>query len=112
MDYQPSKEEEEPITSLADIGFWKENDMGVYIPNMSKPKDSCWNCKAQYNSVCSLKREHIRFDGILDDCPIIEVGDIQYKAFLEFNEKLIKKLEEHFLYGERRTDDNTIKTNK
>ena len=49
--------------------------MGVYIPNMSKPKDSCWNCKAQYNSVCSLKREHIRFDGILDDCPLIEIED-------------------------------------
>ena len=47
--------------------------MGVYIPNMSKPKDSCWDCKAQYNSVCSLKREHIRWDGILDDCPLIEI---------------------------------------
>ena len=47
--------------------------MGVYIPNMSKPKDSCWDCKAQYNSVCSLKREHIKFDGILDDCPLIEI---------------------------------------
>lgn len=53
--------------------------MGVYIPNMSKPKDSCWNCKAQYNSVCSLKREHIRFDGILDDCPLIEIGDELFK---------------------------------
>ena len=47
--------------------------MGVYIPNMEKPKDSCWDCKAQYNSVCSLKREHIKWDGILDDCPLIEI---------------------------------------
>jgi hypothetical protein len=52
--------------------------MGVYIPNMSKPKDSCWECKAQYNSVCSLKREHIKFDGILDDCPLIEINAIEF----------------------------------
>ncbi len=47
--------------------------MGIYIPSMEKPKDSCWECKAQYNSVCSLKREHIKFDGILDDCPLVEI---------------------------------------
>ena len=63
----------------------KENDMGVYIPNMEKPKDSCWECKAQYNSVCSLKREHIRWDGILDDCPL-EVFDV----LMEIQKHLIK----------------------
>ena len=65
--------------------------MGVYIPNMEKPKDSCWDCKAQYNSVCSLKREHIKWDGILDDCPLIEIDDTVWE-----NEKykLIRMTEE------------------
>ena len=80
--------------------------MGVYIPNMTKPKDSCWECKAQYNSVCSLKREHIKWDGILDDCPLIEIGDIEYRAFKGFTKMLLTKIEDRILYGERRADDN------
>lgn len=72
--------------------------MGVYIPNMSKPK-SCWEC---FNADCNHWGEH-GYDNSTD-CPLIEIGDIQYKAFLEFNEKLMKKIEEHFLYGERRAE--------
>ena len=65
--------------------------MGVYIRDMEKPKDSCWDCKAQYNSVCSLKREHIKWDGILDDCPLIEIdivrcGECKYYEESEYIE--------------------------
>ena len=79
--------------------------MGVYIPNMEKPKDSCWDCKAQYNSVCSLKREHIKWDGILDDCPLIEIDDTVWE-----NEKykLIRMTEEQRVnkaMAERRADE-------
>lgn len=99
--------------------------MGVYIPNMEKPKDSCWDCKAQYNSVCSIKREHIRWDGILDDCPLIEIdlvrcgeckwsktyyvrADNSTRLCCDNYSGLDKDVDpsDFCPYGERRTDEN------
>ena len=83
----------------------------IVIPNMEKPKE-CIECEfsclwANGSTHCMVNGEELFCDGIPQrhDCPLIEIGDIQYKAFLEFNEKLMKKLEEHFLYGERRADE-------
>lgn len=92
--------------------------MGVYIPNMEMPKDSCWECKAQYNSVCSLKREHIRWDGILDDCPLIEIDlvrcgeckwgnkDNEGTLWCEHAIGGIMKPTDFCSYGERRADEH------
>lgn len=85
----------------------------IAIPNMEKPK-SCYNhCLEEFIANeeigCPLKYyedSHQYKNKIHPDCPLIEIGDIQYKAFLEFNEKLMKKLEEYFLYGERRNDED------
>ncbi len=78
--------------------------MMIAIPNMNMP-EHCYECLLRQGNCCLLLYEAIPPTvplARLDDCPLIEIGDIQYKAFLEFNEKLMKKLEEHFLYGERR----------
>lgn len=72
--------------------------MGVYIPNMEKPK-SCWEC---FNADCNHWGEH-GYDNTAD-CPLIEIGDIEYQAYKEFRTMLLKKIEDRILYGERRAD--------
>ena len=49
--------------------------MGVYIPNMEKPK-SCWECRLMDGEAnCLVTDEGIPFEqeGILPDCPLIEI---------------------------------------
>ena len=83
--------------------------MGVYIPNMSKPK-SCYNhCFegfiADKDIGCPLNdyiESHQYKSRIHPDCPLIEIGDIEYQAYKEFMAMLLEKIEERILYGERR----------
>ena len=52
--------------------------MGVYIPNMSKPK-SCWEC---FNADCDHWGEH-GYDNSAD-CPLIDIvhcGECKHYAF-------------------------------
>ncbi len=74
--------------------------MGVYVPNIEKPKEAV-DVEVIFRDSDGYIMGHELY------CTLIEIDDIQYKAFLEFNEKLIKKLEEHILYGERRADEHT-----
>ena len=47
--------------------------MGIYIPNMEKPK-SCWGCFAEYDTIiCQILEERIPTDGVYPDCPLIEI---------------------------------------
>ncbi len=49
--------------------------MGVYIPNMEKPK-SCWECRLMDGEAnCLVTDEGISFkqEGILPACPLIEI---------------------------------------
>ena len=49
--------------------------MGVYIPNMEKPK-SCWECRLMDGEAnCLVTDEGISFkqEGILPDCPLIDI---------------------------------------
>ena len=48
--------------------------MGVYIPNMEKPK-SCWEC---FNADCDHWGEH-GYDNSTD-CPLIEIDDEIWEA--------------------------------
>ena len=66
--------------------------MGVYIPNMSKPL-SCYECVKSLDIECC---------GDIRNCPLIEIGDLEYQAYKEFMAMLLEKIEERILYGERR----------
>lgn len=51
--------------------------MGIYIPNMEKPK-SCWECRLMDGEAnCLVTDEGISFkqEGILPDCPLIEIDE-------------------------------------
>ena len=83
--------------------------MGVYIPNMSKPKD-CKECRwhldfyiedKQVGGLCTITEK----DDKENICPLIEIGDIEYRAFKGFTKMLLTKIEDRILYGERRADD-------
>ena len=72
--------------------------MGIYIPNMEKPK----NCK-----VCPFTCEKLAFfdgENRPQGCPLIEIGDIEYQAYKEVEAMLLKKIDERILYGERRSE--------
>lgn len=78
--------------------------MGVYIKDMEKPTE-CGHCDMfiEHNSIyhCYLTGSHITFIGeVADDCPLIEIGDIEYQAYKEFRTMLLKKIEERIIYGE------------
>lgn len=51
---------------------YKENDMGVYIPNMSKPT-TCYMCKIADACKFKPKVEWERWQKVADDCPLIEI---------------------------------------
>lgn len=80
----------------------------IAIPNMSKPK-SCYNhCLEDLikneEIGCPLKtykESHQYKNGIHPDCPLIEIGDIEYKAFKEFMAIFMSKLDDNILHGER-----------
>lgn len=76
--------------------------MGVYIPNMKMPK-SCAECELWSN--CFYPKAPKEIDNkVMPDCPLIEIGDIEYQAYKEFRTMLLQKIEDHILYGERRND--------
>ena len=55
------------ISVLTVEHIWEENDMGVYIPNMEKPKN-CRTCKFKSN-----KEGECWFVHDENDCPPIEI---------------------------------------
>ncbi len=84
--------------------------MGVYIPNMSKPKE-CKECKFciveakvegkiyPLNAYCFVQHQNLKD---FDDCPLIEIPkgyDYTVTKFIE----AIQKAED-----ERRTDETTV----
>ena len=78
--------------------------MGIYIPDMDKPK-SCAECELWSN--CFYPKAPKEIDNkVMPDCPLIEIGDIEYRAFKGFTKMLLKGIEERILYGERKNDDH------
>ena len=85
--------------------------MGVYIPNMEKPKDcsECILADKHLNGLYEAKY-YCRLEA--DSCPLIEIDDTvweneKYKLIRMTQEARINKA-----MAERRTDDYTIKANK
>ena len=70
--------------------------MGVYIPNMDKPK-RCGECDLWSNCFYPKNPYTEQDDYIVDDCPLIELDD-----------ELISKFAEAYL--ERETEDGNIHT--
>ena len=68
--------------------IYKENDMGVYIPNMEKPKN-CYACSFNDGIFCALiDNDTDAFikenptEKVLPDCPLIEIvrcGECKYQ---------------------------------
>ena len=87
--------------------------MGVYIPNMEMPKN-CFQCSFNDGIYCALidndTDAFISEDPTkvstkrLDNCPLIEMGDIEYQAYKQISTTLLKRIEERILYGERRAE--------
>lgn len=88
--------------------------MGVYIPNMEKPKscDECWALDDKYDyPMCLITQEQRGYDfntmtRVMDDCPLIEIDDTvweneKYKLIWMTNEARFNKA-----MAERRTDEN------
>lgn len=73
--------------------------MGIYIPDMKMP-DSCFNC--HYDDCPHWVSNSFEKP---TDCPLIEIGDIEYRAFKGFTKMLLTKIEDRILYGERRADE-------
>ena len=79
--------------------------MGVYIPNMSKPKD-CYECPIAKSYLdCLMEKKYVCPIGHTDDCPLIEIADDVWE-----NEKykLIRMTQEarfNKAMAERRADD-------
>ena len=83
--------------------------MGTYIPNMDKPK-RCMYCIAftlqeapthyAYDEppyvypYCELLEREVDDDTIPNDCPLIEISDNAYKAFLIYIKNICNKIEE------------------
>ena len=98
----------------------KENDMGVYIPNMEKPKGCRW-CPLNHDSICYViqpyKTDETNGEQCRNDCPLIEIvrcGECD-KGEETISGKIRCKLDSLGLvwektdfcsYGERRADDN------
>ena len=74
--------------------------MGIYIPNMSKPKDcsECILADKHLNGLYEAKY-YCRLEADFEHCPLVEIPTIQYEAFTEFQKILLKKIENHILYG-------------
>lgn len=67
---------------------YKENDMGVYIPNMEKPKE-CDGIGINIHFTDGHMELHI-----LDECELIEISDDEYSAFKVYIENICNKIEE------------------
>lgn len=90
------------------FGRRKERMMGIYIPNMDKPKN-CWECPfydSEYPWTCDL------FDAY---CPLIDIvtcGECKYAKYkiedAEYEKCMITQLfvgkSDFCSYGERRTE--------
>ena len=80
--------------------------MGVYIPNMEKPK-SCYECPIAKSYLdCLMEKKYVCPIGHTDDCPLIEIADDVWE-----NEKykLIRMTQEarfNKAMAERRNDDH------
>lgn len=96
--------------------------MGVYIPNMEKPKDcsECILADKHLNGLYEAKY-YCRLEA--DSCPLIEIDlerDIPTVWYNRQTEQYEPKGTKQEVYerlyklknGERRTDDDTIKANK
>ena len=79
--------------------------MGVYIPNMDKPKN-CMDCIVEEYADCDVWKGVDSASNYKDSrypkCPLIEIGDIEYQAYKEIMTMLLTKIEDRILYGERR----------
>lgn len=82
--------------------------MGVYIPNVRKPK-KCGQCPCAYfteealSDICQITGDDIDDIGeLLKNCPMQEIDDIQHEAFIEFSKLLLQRIEDNLLHGERR----------
>lgn len=87
-----------------------ENEMGLYIPNVRKPK-KCGQCPCAYfadgalGDICQITGDDIDdVDELLKNCPMQEIDDIQHKAFIEFSKLLLQRIEENLLRGEMRNE--------
>lgn len=101
---------------------YEENDMGVYIPNMEKPKE-CGGCQFNVNQMggsyewqeCVLLNEDItHFDIARDDCPLIEIDLVRCGECKQLDHTKWCDLFLHYMndddfcsYGERRADEHT-----
>lgn len=74
----------------------------IAIPNMEKPK-SCIECDSDFGYAVSCKLWYDFKDWrkrTHPNCPLIEISDVEYKAFKEFTDTLFKRLDDHILHGE------------
>lgn len=103
--------------------------MGVYIPNMEKPKH-CTECYFVCRDQCELQDNSYDYDTFKEQkkhCPLIEIdlvkcGECKHCEKRETAKHiLINYCEAHGIsildtdycnWGERRADDNTIKADK
>ena len=76
----------------------------LIIKGMDMPK-SCEECKwhidfyieeEQVGGLCTITEK----DDKEKSCPLVKINDIRYEAFKEFERLLLKKIENHILYGE------------
>ena len=100
--------------------------MGVYNPNMEKPKD-CRKCprRIQYDDGWSVRDKclelnrdiHYKYDDrvvMQDDCPLIEIVECKDCKWLGIDDGMtfcnvwLREVERHMFcnYGERRADGN------
>ena len=81
--------------------------MSIIIKGMDMPKN-CFQCSFNDGIYCCLIDNDTEAlipkipTDRLKDCPLIEINDIHYEAFKEFQTILLKKLEKRILEGERR----------
>ena len=75
--------------------------MSILIEGMDKPKDCsyCILANKHVNGLCEAKY-YCRLEADFEHCPLVDIDDIRYEAFKEFERLLLKKIENHILYGE------------
>lgn len=72
--------------------------MSILIKGMDMPKASNEDCIAVIRSNGKVE---VWQTGMKEfEAQAIQIPDIQYEAFTEFQEILLKKIENHILYGE------------
>lgn len=87
--------------------------MGVYIPNMEKPKGCRW-CPLNHDSICYViqpyKTDETNGKQCRNDCPLIEIvtcKDCRYNDGTDFCEFYYMSIfpTDFCSYGERRADE-------